>query len=194
MNAFWREEPLTEVEARLLALCLEAHANSAMRNNSSSVAVAQSAVASGDFTKSIIAGLSMLGGMHAPLLETYLFLSDMCLPTKSLKVPGWGNSFEKGHPDPLWENVNACLKESFTEIHSRICEITDSLHKAGKVIYPNPSCFTAAVGIAVKLPPPILPWLFIVGRLTSWSQVILQQVILQQFCADKSCHTSKGNN
>ena len=192
MNAFWREEALNESESKLLTLCLEAHSKSAMRSNFSSVAVAQSAAASGDFTKAITAGLSMLGGMHAPLAQSWEVLTgnmDLEFFFDGGKVPGWGNSFEKCHPDPLWGEVSECLKEHFPKIHSRICEITDALHKDGKVVFPNPSCFTAAVGLALKMEPKIIPWIFVSGRLNAWAYLFIQQT-----CADKSCHTSKEKN
>ena len=179
MNVFWRDEPLTDIEGELLELCLDAHQKSAFRNNFSSVAVAQSAISSGDLTKAITAALSMIGGMHAPLVESLSVLTNCKLRLEAVpdgyKLPGWGNSFEKGHPDTLWKDVDKCLADNFPEIHSRICEITDALHKFGKEVFPNPSCYTAAVGVALKMPASVLPWLFVSGRLNAWSLLFLNQ-------------------
>src|SRR5688572_2577198 len=99
MNVFWRPEPLNEHDQKLLQMCFEAHAQSALRQNVSSVVLQQVAISSGDYTKAVSAALMSLGGMHAPLIDTWkLLTSDVDIHAifgANLKIPGWGNSFEK---------------------------------------------------------------------------------------------------
>lgn len=171
MKAFWREEELTENEAKLLQLCFEAHAKSALRQNISSVVLSETARGSGDYTKALMAALCTLGGVHAPLMDTWLVLSGRVPVNQILerggKIPGWGSSFD----DDSWAPVENHLREHFPQIWERIEKITGEI---GKDLKPNPSCFTAATGIALKMPPQILPWLFINGRLNTWTCLFLQ--------------------
>ncbi len=173
MKVFWRDTPLTEAETKLLNLTLEAHSQSAMRDNVSSVVLAQTAQGSGDLTKAITAALATLGGRHAPLTETHQFLTtvtkDDIIDPEFERFPGWGNSFVKGKPDELWKDVDAQLGEVAPELYAKIAYITTALHDSGKHVFPNPSAYTAAVGIALSMPPRLLPWLFIQGRLSAWT-------------------------
>lgn len=149
MNVFWRPEPLNEHEQKLLALCFEAHAKSALRQNVSSVVLQQVAISSGDYTKAVSAALMSLGGMHAPLVDTWkLLTSGLDIKTileSNMNAPGWGNSFEKGHDDPLWFQVRDYLAEHFNQIWQRITYVTAQLHTHGKNIFPNPSAFTGTL-------------------------------------------------
>lgn len=173
MNVFWRPEPLNEHEHKLLTLCLDAHAQSALRQNVSSVVFTQAAFGSGDYTKAVSAALMTLGGVHAPLMETWDFLemgrSVQGFIDANLKIPGWGNSFEKDHHDTVWIPFRDYLREHFKIVASNIDRVTTMLHGLGKHIFPNPSAFTAATGIALRMPPEILPWLFLNGRLNTWT-------------------------
>lgn len=173
MNVFWRPEPLNEHEAKLLQLCLEAHAQSALRQNVSSVVFQQVAISSGDYTKSVSAALMSLGSVHAPLLDTFHFLESKRnvdrIISCNLKIPGWGNSFEKEHDDPLWIGVRDHLESHFIDVWNLVNNVTIRLRGLGKNIFPNPSAFTAATGIALRMPPEILPWLFLNGRLNVWT-------------------------
>jgi len=178
MNVFWREEPLNEDEARLLQLCFTAHAQSALRQNvSTAVLVEASRANGGDYTKALMAALCTLGGIHAPLMDTWRVLSTsdvehLKFAIKSgILVPGWGSSFAK-EDEEIWGPVEAHLKEHNSEIWSRVESITDLLKE--KNLRPNPSTFTAAVGIALKMPPQMLPWIFITGRLNTWTTLFLE--------------------
>ena len=172
MTVFWRDTPLSESETKLLNLTLEAHSQSAMRDNISSVVLTHAARGSGDLTKSLIAALSTLGGLHAPLEPTYEFIYELGddEPVKASGfVPGWGNSFVKGEPDPLWKAVDAQLGEVAPDISKTLAHVTMSLREKGRNVYPNPSAYTAAVGQALGISPRLLPWLFIQGRLSAWT-------------------------
>jgi citrate synthase len=173
MNVFWRKEPLNTLEKGVFEAVMSAHRTSAMRNNSSSVAVLNSYAGSGDCTKAIAAALMTLGGHHAPIESTVHFLmsddiekaTDIRL-SNGVPVPGWGNSFIKGRKDDLWLEVDALL--SNLPIGQKIEQVTKRLHAAGKQIYPNPSAYTAAAAIILKCPPQFAAWFFIQGRLSPW--------------------------
>lgn len=189
MTPFWRTDPLNDDEAKLLQLTLEAHAASAFRPNASSVALCNAAVASHDFSKALTGALATLGGAHAPLADTYaLLISSECdAPERFLltgrKVPGWGNSFVKGQPDPIWELVAVQLERLNPTLAERLHSVTDMLRAVGKRLYPNPSAYTAAVAITLGIPPHLTPWLFIQGRLLSWSQLFNQALTQQKGAA-----------
>lgn len=173
---FWLENP-TDRQKELYEAVMRAHGASAHRKNCSTLGLLNAYAGSGDYVQAIIGALATLGGKHAPLLETYRILISNST-TEGIgpfvgKIEGWGNSFEKGHPDPIWSAVEECL-DAFP-IGARIRYITEALHAAGKLVYPNPSAYTAAAAIVLNMPPEIMPFLFIGGRLASWSQLILSQ-------------------
>ena len=165
MIPFWRDEPLTEKEDKLLSLVLSAHDKSTERNNASTIAAVNSFMGSGSYINGIASALLTLGGLHAPLIETYEFLRN---PIVKGRVPGWGNSFHKHVPDPLWVEVDRHIKG--WNIGLDIERVTEELHKMGKNIYPNPSCYTAATAIILGIPEEFIAWLFIEGRLSGWTK------------------------
>lgn len=180
MKAFWREKELSENEAKLLQLCLAAHAQSAQRQNVSTAVLVEASRGSGDFTKSLMAALCTLGGVHAPLFETWrvLMTTDkehlkFCIQS-GMMVPGWGSNFAK-EDEEIWGPVRDGIKNQNPEVWERIEEITELLKE--KNLKPNPSCYTAAVGIALEMPPQMLPWIFIQGRLNTWTAIYLDTVM-----------------
>jgi len=171
MIFFWRDEPATIEERTLLGELHAAHLISSYRNNASSVAVANSAGGSGNYFQSIASALLTLGGMHGPLFQSYDFLTGK---TFDGIQPGWGNSFVKGELDPAWIKVDLFIKEHWPEIHRRIEQKTKELHESGKVVFPNPSIYTAAVALAIRLPRDIVPILFVASRIEAWSDIFLK--------------------
>ena len=171
MISFWRDEPFSEKEWQLLNELHSAHALSSYRSNASTVAVANSAGASGSYLQSIVSGLMALGGVHGPLLQTYDFLAGKIFNGIQ---PGWGNSFIKGQPDETWAKVDSLLKENWPNIHLIISNKTEELHKLGKKIYPNPSIYTAAVAHALNVPRDVVAILFITSRIEAWSDIFLK--------------------
>lgn len=177
-KVWWRKDPLTKEDELLLAKLFQAHIDSAFRDNASSVAVANAAFSSGDLAKAIAAGLLTLGGRHAPLEETYHFLS-LDHPYKFVnhflkdeaKIPGWGGTFQKDKPDPIWQPVDQLLQEYQPELYQKIEEVTNALHKHDKIIFPNPSAYTAATAITVRLDVKLAAYLFIAGRLDAWVKI-----------------------
>lgn len=187
-SPFWRERPLAIPEWELLVALADAHAVSARRDNVSTHAVAGAALGSSDYTKAMAAPLLTLGGLHAPLLRAHRFISEWdqradpdsirksqqlvaTIIEQGCKIPGWGQSFVKGQPDPAWKEVAAHLYG--TRVGRKLDAITAALHAAGKLIFPNPGGFTAAAAMVLEMPAALAPYLFIAGRLEVWSQQFL---------------------
>jgi citrate synthase len=182
LNVWWRDKPLSVPEHLLLGLLRKAHRESSFRPNPSSVAVANAVHGSGDIGKAIAAAILTVGGRHAPLEQTYYFLEHEYIAgqVRSLleanqKVPGWGGSFQKDGVDPLWVGVYDFLREWYPQIATKLDLVTIELHKQGKIIYPNPSAFTAAVAIALQVPAKLAVYLFISARLDAWAEIAWKQ-------------------
>ena len=164
----------------IFASVSQAHAASALRGNLSHQALALAAQGSGDYTKAIAAALMTLGGLHAPLLQTYDFLTgdpahevELLLATQQ-RVPGWGNAFVRGMPDPIWHELDGLIREQAPEWGLTLDAVTEQLHALGKRIYPNPSCYTVVAGILLGVPKVALPYLFLNGRLSAWTNEFIR--------------------
>jgi citrate synthase len=183
VKVWWRTRELSSQEESLLKLLFEAHRLSSFRPNISSVSVVNAAIGSGSIAKAIAAAILTLGGKHAPLEQTYLFLSleDPAAQVQALlargeKVPGWGGSFQKDGVDPIWEPVRLALAAQCAALSQKLDEVTAALHRQGKVIYPNPSAYTAAVALALEVPPSLSVYLFISARLDAWANIAFNEL------------------
>jgi len=164
----------------LLHELYKAHDAVALRGNLSHQALVLSAVGSGDYFKALSAALLTLGGVHAPLRETYkLIASDSAtahvarMLDMGRKVPGWGNSFVKGRPDEAWTACDALLRQEDPGLHAKITSMTAVFHEFGKKLYPNPSCYTAAVAIHYQVEADAVGELLVRGRLAAWTREFL---------------------
>jgi citrate synthase len=181
-NPFWRGEALSIEEELLLDVLFDAHHRSSYRQNPSTVAVINAANGSGCLSNAISAGLNSLGVRHGPIVATTNFLS-LPDPAASIpvllnvgaKVPGWGGTFQKDAPDPVWHEIHDLLVTY--PISHKIAKVTEALHARGKTVYPNPSAYTAAVAIVLGIPPPIAPYLFIAARLSAWSVLAARHIL-----------------
>jgi citrate synthase len=178
VSPFWREEPFTEPERLLLEALFRAHHRSAFRDNPSSVTAINAAAGSGDLAKAIAAAILTTGGKHAPLCATVEFLSledPAAFVPKMLetgrKIPGWGGTFQKDAPDPIWIPVYQLLSTDWPLIASKLDSVIVTLGQHRKYLWPNPSAYTAASAIAIGLPAPLAPCLFIAARLCAWTQI-----------------------
>lgn len=161
----------------LLACLNAAHEASALRRNISHEALILATVGSGNYIQAITAAMMTLGGTHAPLIETCL-LMQVDHPEEwarqavrhGTRVPGWGNGFVKDGPDPLWAEVDQMVREEAGPYMVKVDAVTAVLHEAGKMIYPNPSCYTAVVALTLGLPPQASPYLFLAARLPKWTE------------------------
>ena len=157
----------------LLEFCL----CSALRHNVSHEALILATVGSGSYVQAITAALMTLGGTHAPLVDTCRLLERahpeelvLVILQQGLRVPGWGNGFVKGGPDPIWAEMDQVLREAAPERMAAVDAVTAALHDAGKKIYPNPSCYTAVTALLLELPPEASPFLFVYARLPKWTE------------------------
>lgn len=178
LHPCWRSAPLSAQEDALIYETLAAHHRSALRANVSTVALQNAALGSNNYVQSIVAALVTLGGAHAPILNTIRFLR---LPERERKesveqhvvngwrVPGWGNSFVQGRPDPIWERVQQLLEKTWPDIWEAISKTTEWLHKLNKQVWPNPSAYTAAAAMALNIPEHLAEYLFVVGRISAWT-------------------------
>lgn len=176
MKAFWRMDALTAMEQQLLATVLGAHRASVERDNLSTVAIKVAWAGSGDFTKALAAGLMTLGGLHAPIAQTMELLRSpgaaetaRQMTARGGRVPGWGNSFVRRAPDPIWREADRVLRSGWPDLARTIDSVTFALHGAGKLIYPNPSAYTAATALALEVPERLAPWLLVAGRFEGWA-------------------------
>jgi citrate synthase len=174
---FWREEPFTDAERALLEALFRAHHRSAFRENPSSVTVLNAFAGSGDLSKAIAAAILTLGARHAPLESTvdFLALEDPAGMVPRMleaghKIPGWGGTFQKDSFDPILTEMDHLLL-SWPLIYRKLFSVTDRLQLLGKILWPNPSAYTACVALALGLPAPLAPYLFIAARLSAWTQL-----------------------
>ena len=167
--------------SRLVDELMNVHAELASRENFSSLLVGQCAGSEKDFISSLAAALLTLGGRHGPTELTTRFLSSRsCINEtefrikSSLLVPGWGSAFHKEEPDPHFDKLDEYLSEDNPKIWGRIEDITELLHNADKILYPNAACYTAAVAITEGIPPEVSVSLLIRGRLETWTRIYLE--------------------
>lgn len=184
MNPFWRKDPLEPKEEELLAAVQTAHHDSCFRQNPSFVAIQCAATGSLDLYKSIAAALMTFGGPHGPIPETYDILFKI-VPAQQIvdehiwnrkKVPGWGMSFVKGEIDPIWVPVYDILMRDWPTLAARINQITAALHVRERIVYPNPSAFSAAAALVLCMPRELSPLILIAGRIEAWAEIYLNTV------------------
>ena len=161
----------------ILSVLNPAHEASALRGNLSHEALKLATAGSSSYVQAIAAALMTLGGIHAPLVETCKLLRRerpvdhaKALLSEKKRIPGWGNGFVKGKADTIWEPVDRVLRDEAPGIMRDVDAITDILHAAGKLIYPNPSCYTAVAAITLGIPSEASPYLFVSARLSAWSE------------------------
>lgn len=167
---------------KLFEIVSKCHVESTFRHNPSSVAVSLAAKSSGKFGNAVIAAISMLGNPHGPVQEVTEMLSSgdpvafakMYIDNRA-KVPGWGNGFVKGKPDPAWDKADEHIKKNFPDLSSLIDKITKLLHDNGKMIFPNPACYTAITAIVNDIPADAASYVFISARLPAWFQIYMKE-------------------
>ena len=171
-----------KTKSRLVELLNRAHYESSFRNNPSSIAIKISGQGSGSFLNAVIGALSTLGGPHGPTKDAAeMLLSsdpiDLCKAymDANIKIPGWGTSFNKGTPDPIWENVANHIEKNFPEIHFVIEKITKHIQNTGKMLYPNPACYTATTAIIHDIPSDASVYFFINARMPAWLNIYLNK-------------------
>lgn len=165
---------------QLLQALFAAHAEAARRESVSTMTLQAAFFGSGSYTQALCAALCTLGGPHAPLRQAYELLTSeepvmaaADLLMRGERVPGWGNSFVKGEDDPLFDPIWDLMNHHAHKEFETMVDITRLLHREKKMIYPNPACYTAAVALALEIPVEIVPWLFVAGRLETWTGMLI---------------------
>lgn len=158
----------------LVELVLDAHSILAERNNTSTVAIKVCAQSGCGFDRAIIGALSTIGATHAPLEQAMDTLNGSIVYVQG-KIPGWGCDFVKGEPEPIWRDIDTHIMTYNPDIYERMDRITMALHKAGKKVFPNAACYTAAAAIITKCPKKLVSWFLIQGRLSTWAHEFSKQ-------------------
>ena len=167
---------------RLMEEMYSFHNEIALRENASAASVASLAAVGKDYFTSIAGGLLTLGEIHAPLSQTYKFLSRCSelnyeneIKTHLLnhyKIPGWGSSFVKGEPDSVFFAVDCMLEGSVTQDTQK--RVTEYLHKEENLmLYPNASYYTIACCIETNTPIEKAAFHLVNARLPAWTELWL---------------------
>jgi len=172
-------EEFSEEDKNLLEILMRCHAKaSVLNNNISTVTFVNAARGSGNIYQSIIAGISCMGGVHAPVLQArdLIFNQDINVEAlkeaieKGFKVPGFGNSFYKDKIDPSFQEFDDAI--TYTAQHEKLTRHEDVIEEVkGKKIYPNAAGYTALMADILKLPPGQEVWLVLAPRLASWISI-----------------------
>jgi citrate synthase len=184
MQPFWRTEPLSSAELELIGALGDAHNKSTFRSCPSTIALQCAAQGSGSLYQALASALVCFGGRHGPVEETYELLASPYVAESQVqgyleraeKVPGWGSSFtEKGEGDPIWKPVATLLDRDFEKKSWVLSKVTKYLHQSDLKIYPNPSAYTALSAIIVGMPKRLSPYLLVMGRLSAWAEIFLNE-------------------
>lgn len=175
----------TTTHEQLLAALFEAHHKVCFRDNISSATIVNAMTGSGSYVQAVAAAILTLGGLHAPIVQTMRLLElydpaseASAMLKRGQLVPGWGGSFQKDGPDPVWQPVEALLP---VPMRQKLDSVTQALHAAGKRIYPNPSAYTAATAILLDIPEQLATSLLIRGRLSGWTEIAASVVKSRRF-------------
>lgn len=167
----------------------EMHRQGAQRMCASSEALTSSFLVNGlDGRLSIIAAISMMGGHHAPLIQTQLLLQEILNDPKNLnkivsrynkrsRIPGFGSGFVKGEPDPIHQEIDALIQEYAPKVHYYMMDILHEVHtNISDRLFFNTAMYSAAFGVIMNISPYIMPGLAIEARLNIWNQLLIQSM------------------
>lgn len=182
---------MTNEQKSLNSECYKAHTALALRQCTSTAVFMEAFRTNGnDFRQAVIAALATLGGIHAPIRKTYRFLANYD-KTQALPevVPGWGSDFiEKERDRQLDDWAKSIWLANHNFFDNIIVNITDRLHAAEKLIYPNAACYTAATALILNFPEETAEFLMINPRLSAWSGLANNTLELNN---DKNIPTKK---
>ena len=151
----------------------------ALRSNASAASISALGQVGKDYFTSIAGGLLTLGEIHAPLSQTFKFISRCSelnheneIKTHLLnhyKIPGWGSSFIKEEPDPVFFAVDCMLEGSNMQESQK--RVTQFLHNEGMMLYPNASYYTVACCIESNVPIEKAAFHLVNSRLPAWTEL-----------------------
>lgn len=165
--------------SELLTLLEKAHYECCKRNNISSHVLLETYAGSRFTPQAIAAAISTIGDFHAPVHKVLaLFLDSNKIDAVSsaikhgVRIPGWGSSFIKNRPDPIFNELSYYLNDNYPEELRILKKITAILHGSDKFIYPNDAAFTALVGKIYNYSPSTIHFLLVSCRLRGWLETI----------------------
>jgi len=160
--------------SELLQTLLDAHRSAATANPNASKQLAITAFAgSGNLASAIIAGMSCIGGLHAPLTQArtiYRSATYASIRAHIDRIPGFGNSFYPDSSDPSFHSVEMLLAARYPKELARIGQLTEWI---GLPLHPNAALYTAAVCEILGLPDGIEPMLFAIARIPVWAKAAI---------------------
>lgn len=168
---------LSATQQNLLDLTLNAHSRSATNLKVASTAAVINSFRGngGNLQMALASGLLTLGGAHGPTTQArkVFGLSDYQSIVDWLadrgKIPGFGNSFHWGAPDPTWDIVSEYLTTTFPHQAKHRDELTEWVQRATKKpLHPNAALYTAITATACGFRPGTELAIFIYGRLGTW--------------------------
>lgn len=165
---------------------IKAHQQACHRENASTQVLKAAYGSNGrDVVRSIQAALGMIGGLHAPVIETHKMIHDLievnikkrypnlCSRKIGNKIPGFGSSFVKGKPDPMLDSLHWFLKEqsqAYTFIVNAIQEIIKEQKK--NILFPNLAFYTAWVGYELNYESAETELLIVEARVPEWVKIL----------------------
>lgn len=165
---------------RLRACLKEGHSKATNRPNASTqFLLGAYQMNNNNVIQSCISALGTMGGLHAPVQSCCHLLyakefAESCkrMIAAKMRVPGYGNSFIKGGPDPVWEDTDEELRTIAPDMHRKIHDGKDILINSGKSVHPNAAIYTAAYAVLASIPPTVAPILVLEFRSSAWRQLL----------------------
>ena len=164
---------------KLKDLLEEAHYQCCKRSNISSIVLLEAYVGSKFVPQALSAAISCFGDHHAPIHAAFSIINDENYEEtvkKALeagyRIPGWGSDFIKGASDPVFEPLHVYLLNNHEEDYYKINNITYTLHKNEKMIYPNAAMYTAVAGRILGYSAATVHFLLVECRIRGWLHTI----------------------
>lgn len=174
----------------LRTLLFKAHQEAARRDNASTQILLASYQSNGNnLIGAITAAMNMLGGLHAPIKQTYWWIKDLLqdnsdveymtadrkyIPEfKSVKgrVPGFGSSFTY-YEDPILIEVYHYFSIHHENYILMMTDMRQSLKHHGNELHPNIAFYTAAVALIEGIPINLCESLVLEARLPVWIELL----------------------
>ena len=163
------------------AAVAQAHLDAARRDNASTQFLMASYSTNGqDVLRSVTAAIGTMGGAHAPIVATYQLLQgdteDIArkMLAMQIRVPGYGNSFVKDSPDPIWKEAHEKLEETAPDLFEKVLAGRAALNAVGKDLHPNAAIYTAALALIMQVPMRLSPMLVVELRASAWREILTE--------------------
>lgn len=168
------------IQQGLMQMVLDAHDKAARTNPSSSTLACQNAgMSTGSAALGIASAMMTLGSLHAPIeaarviYETATQKSIIESVMQGNIIPGFGNSFFKVGIDPAWEQVSKYIELNLSDMHGRIYDLTQWMHRSGKILYPNAALFSAAAASECGVKRGAEVAIFAIARIPAWAEMAI---------------------